>query len=127
MNLLQPEPHHEKIFSNKIMTCFTQEHGLTCGLTNQLFELATCLAISTKLGSKQFILPSIGSDGNWGLCYCSKSQRYSTFFDLERMKKLAKQRFGLTIYEYKESQTLLQDVSEELFRLQDNTLYLKPL
>ncbi|KAG2382373.1 hypothetical protein C9374_005575 [Naegleria lovaniensis] len=107
------------------MTCFGQQHALTCGLTNQLFELITCMALSVKVGAKKFILPSICTDGNWGLCYCSKSDRYSKLFDMERLKKVAMERFGMSVMEYEEE--LLKDSSEELFAHLDQTETQKPL
>nr|CAG4718417.1 unnamed protein product [Naegleria fowleri] len=128
MSKLKPDPKHEQIYGSKVMTCFTkQQHSLTCGLTNQLFELITCLAITAKVGAKKFIIPSICTDGNWGLCFCEGNDRFSKFFDLERTKKLAMERFGISVMEYEESAELLKEATEELFPLQDQTLGQKSL
>ncbi|KAG2386088.1 hypothetical protein C9374_002534 [Naegleria lovaniensis] len=128
MSKLKPDPKYEQVYGDKVMTCFTkQQHSLTCGLTNQLFELITCMAITAKVGAKKFIIPSMCTDGNWGLCYCQGNDRFSKFFDLERTKKLAQERFGISMMEYEESSELLKNSSEELFALQDQTLGQKTL
>nr|CAG4709200.1 unnamed protein product [Naegleria fowleri] len=128
--IIRPLEKHSKLFSKKTITCFSTQHAVTCGLTNQLFEIINCLALAAKLGVKKVILPSSCVDGNWGLCHCDVPQPFSKLFDLDRMRKYAMERFGLDVDEFEHvSPTTFagSKISEPLIKMDDRTNDMKEI
>nr|CAG4719354.1 unnamed protein product [Naegleria fowleri] len=127
--LLSSNPQHEKYFANRITSCsIGPNFGVICGLTNQLFEIMTCMAISKKLGATKMILSNVCSDGAPGLCkYCNTFSPLSEFFNIERIQTLAMERFGLTLIDSTQTNLEHLKISKPLFSVYNRTWDEKPL
>ncbi|KAG2373010.1 hypothetical protein C9374_012953 [Naegleria lovaniensis] len=127
--LLAPNPQHEKYFSNRITSCsIGPNFGVICGLTNQLFEIITCMALSRKLGAKKMILSNVCSNGAPGLCkYCNTFSPLSEFFNIERIQTLGLERFGLTLIDSTQTNLKHLKISKPMFSVYNRTWDEKPL
>ena len=124
---------HRSLFENKTMACFyhyNEDNGgdvncLGCGLTNQLFGIASCIGMVVKSGAKKLLIPRMCTNGNTGMCFCSKALPYSQMLNLQRLQDMSMKLFGLSVEEMTDDFPF--HTSPALFGSIDRTMHHRPL
>ena len=83
------------------------------------------MAVGVRLGFKKFVLPKFCTNGDWGLCQCTRFEKASSVFDFEHMKETVKWMYGIDLME--EPVGIADYEIEEGFHLWNYTGYNLPV